>query len=425
MNGAINAALNGLAMTDEVDRRGAPSPLILHLASALSLYETGARLAPLANQRRFPWAEPPDEAAKAVANATASAPRLTMALALRSESAGRLMAMTEGMRLYQQHTVRRDAPEQPVIWSDGAARLLDYGPADAPPVFVTPSLINRYYILDLDESASLIGALRAAGLRPLVLDWGAPGAAEQQFDLTDYTEKCLAPAFLAGLEMTGAHAMPIIGYCMGGTMSVALAQHLGGAVSRLALIGAPWDFSMMTPMRGALAAVGLNGRRHELEQALNIVAGTFGAVPVHMLQMIFALLDPGLAARKFRRFAALDQKGAEARRFVLIEDWLNDGPAFSGPAARESLIDWHAENQTLSGRWRVFGEQIKAETLSHPTLVIAATGDRIAPPAATTPLAQVISNARLIQPTTGHVGMIVGRSAPETVWRPLADFLNA
>lgn len=412
-------------MIDVGNRRGAPSPLIMHLGSALSLYETGSRLAPVANQDRFPWADTPCTEAKAIADAVADAPRLSMALALRAESADRLAATARGIRLYQRHDAKREARDLPVIWSEGMARLLDYGPENAPPVFVTPSLINRYYILDLEDGASLIGALRAAGMRPLVLDWGAPGIAEQAFDLTDYTEKRLAPAFSAGLSAAGVRAMPIVGYCMGGTMSVALAQQLGSTVSRLAVIGAPWDFSQMTPMRGALAAVGMNGRRADLERALSGLVAAFGAVPVDMLQMIFALLDPGLAARKFRRFAELDQNSPAARRFVLIEDWLNDGHPFSGPAAREALIDWHSDNQPMLGQWQVFGAPTQPQSLSQPTLVIAAQGDRITPPGATVPLANLIPNASLVQPETGHVGMIIGGSAPKTVWQPLADFLIA
>lgn len=408
------------------DRRGAPSPLILHLASGLSLYETGARLAPLANTSRFPWASEPDERQRAIA-AEASGPGLPIALALRAEAASRLSAMTKGIRLYQHHPARRTAADPPVIWSAGATRLLDFGPPDdapdAPPVFITPSLINRFHILDLEPGASLIGALRLSGLRPLVLDWGAPGPEEQGFDLTGYTEQRLKPAFLAALSATGATAMPVVGYCMGGTMSVALAHHLPDKVSRLALIGAPWDFSEMTPMRGALAASGLSGRRQDLERAIKGVAAIFGAVPVQMMQMIFALLDPGLAARKFRRFAALDPSQEAARRFVLIEDWLNDGPPFSGPAACEALIDWHSENRTMVGRWRVFGELVRLEDVCCPTLVISATNDRLTPHAATAPLSGSIPGARLLSPLTGHVGMIVGRCARNAVWTPLSEFL--
>lgn len=405
-------------------RRGAPSPLILHLASALSLYETGARLAPIANQPRFPWATPPDREQLALAAAIAAAPNPFMGLALRAEIAERLAVMEKGIRLYQRHPARRVAPDYPVLWSEGGSRLLDCGPVGARPVFIVPSLVNRPYILDLAPGTSLVEALRSAGMRPLMLDWGTPGPAEQALDLTGYTQTRLAPAFAAGLAATGAATMPLVGYCMGGTMSVALAEHPDIPVSRLALLGAPWDFAAMTPMRAALASLGLTGRRADLEKTLDGVAAIFGAIPVGALQMVFALLDPGLAARKFGRFARMDQTGEAARHFVLIEDWLNDGPPLTGPAARQALIDWQAENQTMRGQWRLFDRPVDAARVACPTLVIAARGDRISTPGATTPLARIIPDARLVEPATGHVGMIVGSAAPAQIWGPLARFLT-
>ena len=46
------------------------------------------------------------------------------------------------------------SPEPPTLWSAGATRLLDYGPARRPPLLVVPSLINRAYILDLAPGAA-------------------------------------------------------------------------------------------------------------------------------------------------------------------------------------------------------------------------------------------------------------------------------
>ena len=50
-------------------------------------------------------------------------------------------------------------------------------------MLVVPSLINRPYILDLAPGRSLLRWLAAQGLRPLLMDWGTPGAAEAGFDL--------------------------------------------------------------------------------------------------------------------------------------------------------------------------------------------------------------------------------------------------
>lgn len=408
------------------DRRGAPAPLILHLASAAELFEAGARLAPLAAAEGFPWSAPRDSD-RALAAEIAAAPPLETAMALRLEGAERLAAMMRGLRRYQASPVRRSQPDPPTVWRRGSTRLLDFGavPDGAPgarAVLVTPSLINRHHILDLDENASLIRYLKDRGLRPLLLDWGEPGAAERGFDVSAYIAHRLAPALDAALEISGERSIALMGYCMGGAMTAALAALRPDAVSRMALIGAPWDFSGMTPMRGALAALGVTGDRAALKGMIDAVEPTFGAVPVTALEAVFAQLDPGLTARKFRRFAAMDLTSPEARRFVLIEDWLNAGPPLAGPAARETLIDWHLDNLPGRGLWRIDGARVDIGAIRAPTLVVAGAKDRIAPPAATEPAA-AIPGARVLRPDAGHVGMIVGRGAVETLWRPLAAFL--
>lgn len=410
-------------MSAPPDRRGAPWPLILHLASAAALLEQGARLAPLADDPTFPWRGELDEAARDVSRAVAEADAKRMAIAIRRDAARRLSEMCDGLRRYQNSEARRDLPEPPTIWRRGAARLLDYGPEGGAPVFVSPSLINRPHILDLDRGASLLRHLSESGLRPLMLDWGDPGPEERRFNLDDYVGHRLLPAFAHARDVAGA-PVAVLGYCLGGALATAAALLAPSDVSRLALIGAPWDFRAMGPMRGALASLGVSSDRRSLGALVDSLSATYGAIPMPMIQAVFAQLDPGLALRKFRRFARLAEGSEAARRFVLLEDWLNDGPPLAAPAARQALIEWHLDNAPLHGRWRIGGEAMRPEHIRIPTLVAAARNDRITPRAAAAPMAEKIPNAMLIQPNSGHVGMIAGRDAMNQLWRPLAAFLS-
>ena len=111
----------------------------------------------------------------------------------------------------------------PVLWREGTTRLLDYGGDTAGPVIlVVPSLINRFYVLDLLPERSFLRHLAGRGLRPLVVDWGAPGSEERKFDLTDYVAGRLESAFDAALRLAGA-PIGVAGYCMGGLFALALA----------------------------------------------------------------------------------------------------------------------------------------------------------------------------------------------------------
>lgn len=402
-------------------RKGAPWPLILHLASAASLLEQGARVAPLADSPAVPWRGPLLASEATLASAVAAAETQAMSVAIRREAALRLAKMSRGLKRYQNSPERRTLEDPPEIWRLGAARLLDFGYSSGQPVFIAPSLVNRFHILDLDEDASLLRFLRSRNLRPLLLDWGDPKTAERRFTITDYVEQRLLPAFDAASQAVGA-PVSVIGYCLGGAMATALAQLRHDQVRRLALIGAPWDFSAMKPMQAALSSLGVSSDRTSLGAIVQSLGSTYGAIPVPALQAIFAQLDPGLALAKFRRFADLPE-GAEARRFVLLEDWLNEGPPLSAPAAGEALLDWHLDNAPIRGGWRVAGRTIDPGQISAPTMIAAATRDRIAPQAAAAALAEKIATARLIRPDAGHVGMITGRDAMAQLWRPLADFL--
>src|SRR3546814_6860749 len=91
------------------------------------------------------------------------------------------------------------------------------------PVLVVPSLINRAYVLDLTAERSLLRWLAAHGLRPLLLDWGRPGAEERDFTLTDYIAGRLERA-LDALRAEEAAPPVLLGYCMGGLLALGLAR---------------------------------------------------------------------------------------------------------------------------------------------------------------------------------------------------------
>src|SRR5580704_17486709 len=65
-----------------------------------------------------------------------------------------------------------------VLWRDGSASLYCFRrpanvrPAVALPGLVVPSMINRWYVVDLRAGSSLVEALVAGGLDVNCLDWG-------------------------------------------------------------------------------------------------------------------------------------------------------------------------------------------------------------------------------------------------------------
>src|SRR5437763_1716264 len=232
-----------------------------------------------------------------------------IAAALDRELLRRAHDFAAGLEAYRRHPFRRRAPGVPVVWQEGEVRLLDYGSArKAPAVFVIPSLINRYYVLDLLPEQSFLRHLAASGLRPFVVDWGEPGAAERGFTLTGYIAGPLDRALTKARDLTRG-PVAVIGYCMGGLLALALALRRPRDTAALALLATPWDFHAERPEQARFLG--------ELGAFLPRFLGAGEPFPLSVIQFLFLMLDPFLAERKFIRFAALDPKGPTARGFVV------------------------------------------------------------------------------------------------------------
>ncbi len=402
-------------------RRGEPSPLVLHLAAALSGYMQALMAAPRASEPSFPWVEHLAEQAAGLDDLDQ--------IAVATEIAARLAATLRGIEAWQAHPYRRDVAEPPEIWRAGGTRLLDYGQTpeatdpEGPPVLVVPSLINRAYVLDLGPPWSMLRALAAEGLRPALLDWGAPGREEAAFTLDDYGRLRLAPA-LAALRETCGRPAALMGYCMGGTLAAGLAARAPDGISALSTVGAPWDFSSTRGVAGGLRAMMRAGGAERIERQVDAVGAAFGLAPVQLFQTLFALVNPMQAALKFRKFGRLDPASPAARHFVAIEDWLADGMPMAAPAAKDLLVGWQIQNETARRAWRFVGDVVDPGEIRAPTICFCGARDSIAPPSLSLALPAAIPGAVAVQPRTGHVGMVVGGSAPAQVWRPMAEFLR-
>ena len=304
-----------------------------------------------------------------------------------------------GLRAYAEARRQPPRPPKPAIARAAGATLRDHG-GNGPPLVLVPSLINPPDILDLDDETSLTSAMAASsGRRVLLMDWGL-AQERAELSVAAHVEQLLLP-ILKTLDQPPA----LVGYCLGGTMTIAAANLV--PVDRIATIAAPWDFSAYP-----------EGSRKALEAIWNQsepAAKAFGALPMEVLQAAFWSLDPERTVAKFAEFAKLDPAGRRAAGFVELEEWANEGEPLPYPAARELIADLFGANRTGSGEWRV-AERAITDALGVPTLHLTAANDRIAP-AATVPAGPVSSIA------AGHVGMIVGSRRHE-LHRALIAFLD-
>ena len=402
-------------------RRLGPRPLPQHLMLALALWGNSAAAWPslkAAWQSSTEGGQPSPlaSALQSLAPELQKADEAALVDALTLEGHRRLGHFIDGVLSYRRHPSGRHASDRPVLWREGTTLLRDYrrgSDASAPRVLVVPSLINRYYILDLEPESSFLADLAGRGYAPFVVDWDAPGPEEQGFDLTRYIAGRLEGALDAVRRVPGGPIV-VIGYCMGGNLALALALRRQDDIAALACLATPWDFHADGQTQAQL--IGAIGRSMDpLFQAL-------GEMPVDVLQSFFASLDPLSILAKFRRFA--DMASDQARKFVALEDWLNDGVGLAAPVARECLTQWYGENTPAVGKWLIAGEPVRPEALRLPALAMVPAADRIVPPKSALGLAQRLPRCETLTPAAGHIGMMVGSSARARVWDPLDSWLR-
>lgn len=411
-------------MTALPDRNG-PRPFPMHLMAAMTVLTSSSAVLPILKNASRISNPALRKKAEALESRLKNVPVDALISAVDAEARRRMGTFLEGLNGYRRAEPSPPARDLPALWTDGPARLLDYGADAAPgaeggPVLVVPSLINRSRILDLLPDNSFLTYLAAAGLRPLLLDWGRPPPDEFGLSLDDYIAGRLVAAAGVAADVAGG-PVPAIGYCMGGTLTTALAAIAPDRVSALALLASPWDFHAADRESDIGPPPALVLQRPMLEATISAL----GYLPVDVIQAMFFSLDPLQGWKKFRKFARMSSGSDAARLFVALEDWLNDGVPLAGPVASACLFDWYLDNTPAAGTWRIGGQAVDPTKIRHPALVVVPSRDRIVPPASAAALAEALLNATRLDPDAGHIGMMIGGNARSLLWDPLIEWLES
>lgn len=330
-----------------------------------------------------------------------------------------------GVKKYQAHPYKRNIERNNVVWRENGSRIFHLpatqtGDEQArASVLLIPSLINKSDILDLMPEQSFFAWLAAQGVDAYLLDWGRITV---QTDLQTVDQ--IAAHLHAAINAAKQHAascsdasFTCLGYCMGGTLLAGiLAGAQGGALcDKAVFLAAPWDFA---PENHALSTEITRGKAaaYQLMSERKMLSADW-------IQNCFFAVSQDKAVEKFIAFADMDPDSDEARRFVAVEDWLNDGLDLPEPIARMCIDDWYGRNKPFQGQWGVNDTPVRAENIKVSSFVVASSVDRLVPFHAAQGLHVQIADSEIIDTATGHVGMMAGRKSVSRVWQPIFDWI--
>ncbi|PXW68458.1 polyhydroxyalkanoate synthase [Blastomonas natatoria] len=271
-----------------------------------------------------------------------------------------------------------------------------------PQIVFVPSPINAPNVLDMDADCSLIGWLAHQGLSSALVDWGTTTPAHRNHDLDHLATRLLLP-MLQQMD----RPVHLVGYCLGGMIAMAAACHI--EVSSLTLIAAPWHFSGYPAKRRAELTAMWQQHRPACE--------AMGLVPMEVMQHGFWTLSPDKLMEKYLKFGAMPDDSAAARRFVAVEDWANGGEPLPFALGAQLFEQLYRDDRSGKGEWVVDGVNIAPNNVRGPVMEFASASDAIVPLACSpqAPDREVLAS--------GHVGMVIGGSAPKTLWPMLRRWI--
>lgn len=332
--------------------------------------------------------------------------------ATEAEAKKRLTEFLQGIIRYQETPYQRGLQHYSCVMHRGSTRLLDCGGKSGNPVVVlVPSLINRYYILDLSQDLSFARYLMSQGFHVFIVDWGSPADTEYGFNCASYVSERLALMVETIRQQNTGH-LTLAGYCMGGLLTLALAGARPELVDALACLATPWDFSVPEFPRTLLSG-------HDMLGLENYINAT-DMLPEEVVHTLFHLANPYAFQNKLRDFQRMQQGSKAMQDFLAIEHWVQDGVPLTRGVAYDCLVDWSQNNSTAKLQWRVCGRVVNPEMLAMPVFVAAPKGDRIVPSSCALPLAKLCRNVTFLEPPCGHVSMIVGNRRRQALWEPFA-----
>jgi len=321
------------------------------------------------------------------------------------------------IKTLNQYDYERKPSKGKTIWQDGSTKLLAYECNSEQTVIFIPSLINKSYILDLSEKRSFIKYLQNNGINSYLVDWGEPDENEYGFTFDDYIESRLDQIVDMVAKRTGKPVI-LAGYCMGGLMSIASAIRNQNNVRAIALFATPWNFHSDDFQRLKLNDAGV--------VALKEIIRSSNKISASIIQSMFYYLHPESVQHKFDNFFSfINDESSDIEEFLAIEHWVNDGISMPSKVAETCFINWVHENSVYNLNWKVGDSIVDPQSLKVPAFVVYSNKDHIVPVGCSTPLLPLLKNKTVIKSNLGHISIIAGSRAKETIWEPFTNWIES
>jgi polyhydroxyalkanoate synthase len=385
-------------------------------------------------------------------------------------------------RMYLASSTQKDFQLTPfdVEYVNGNIRLLHYhngyaNEKDATPLLIIYAQINRFHILDIHPSRSVVKSLVSKGLDVYLLDWGYPSSKDNNMSLSDYVQYVKEAVQhihqkdnvskkkdgnnnnngnTAGFDPThgddntvidysgsgkknkGIVAMDmedddegengisknkkisIMGYCWGGIVALAFASIYNKHIKNLTLMAVPIDFSKDSTMLSTWAkAIDTDKLVEE-----------FAHIDGQILDLGFIMRNP--FRYTFDKYVTMAKRYDDKEfidMFVSVEKWLYDTPIVPEKLFKQIINECYKNNLLIKNRLKVNGERVNLPDVHVPLLTIVAEKDDLVSPTSTLEVNNYVSSKekKTVRSPGGHVALCISREAHKIMWPEVAEWIKS
>lgn len=301
-------------------------------------------------------------------------------------------------------------------------------PTHRVPLVIVPPLAVNMLIYDLFPHRSFVRYFLNRGFDVYLIDWGRPSMRQTRYTLATYIQELL-PQHLAKIrERSGQQELSLYGWSLGGVLSLTYtALFQDHHIKNIIIAGSPIDTHQSGYMGKAYQQIqrGANWVRGNTNFRIKQLPKSFFHIHGWRNAIAFKMTDPVGTVKGYMELL----KNLGDREFIINHatsaSFLNDMQAYPGGVTQDLILRFWIDNELSTGQM-VFGDKVaKLSDINSSLLAIAGKGDNLVTRDAVKPVLNLVSSTDKTFELVpgGHMGIVSGSKAPDTVWPITATWL--
>jgi polyhydroxyalkanoate synthase subunit PhaC len=309
-----------------------------------------------------------------------------------------------------------------VVYATDRLKLRRYAAQEGPrhtPILLVYALIKRPFILDLLSGRSVIENLSRQGFEIYLVDWLPPTRRDSQAGFDTYVNEELSEAAAATRRIAGCDRINMLGYCLGGLLSILWSARNPQWVRNLVTLATPINTEVVeNPLFNLVARVG--------RESVDLITNTYGNCPAWFINTCFTAVAPvHHMVAKYADFHRNRGSRGYTNFFEMFERWMNSDVALAGRFFSELTDYFFHSNPLMRDGFMLAGTRVDLGKIVCPLLNVLGEYDDVVPAESSLPLLNLVGSTdkRNLVIRTGHVGAVVSAGAHKSLWPQVGAWL--